>query len=376
MEISLHIPEYLYDKVELLIERIPYLSEVITSMSYDEKNKVIIVSTKEIKPDVLPITEIKNHYSDLCKSLENIRHIKQKIVKSNLDSEIKNIDIMACHQKKKDYMVEREIALINQLDYVFIKIAQKYGAHLREYPSILNKNNMSLNKYHINFPQNIYGITSVPHNYSKINEFRSKANSDSYQRLLESTGEFLQPCICYHCYEELQGNRLDEGKILTGRGKCFRHEIEWRKNKFRRNEFTMREIVIFGEEKWVLNIRNQIMEEVWSFFESLGLKGKIVTATDPFFFSQDVKTKGTYQMMSNAKFELIVNTTNSIESSIASFNYCQDMLCSKYDIKNQTETALYSGCIAFGIDRWKEAIIDYYGWEWQNWPKFNTKRGS
>lgn len=73
-------------------------------------------------------------------------------------------------------------------------------------------------------------------------------------------------------------------------------------------------------------------------------------------------------MMSNAKFELIVSTQCGREVSIASFNYCQDMLCSKYEIKGAEGAALFSGCVAFGIDRWKEAIIDVHGRDFMEWP--------
>lgn len=265
--------------------------------------------------------------------------------------------------------------LMERLDKEFTRIAAKHGAEQREYPSVLNKSNMSRNQYHIHFPQNIFGVTSVRHDYKAINNFRKMAQIEPSDEFFVFQGEILQPCICYHCYEELQGKSLLDGKMLTGKGKCFRHEIEWRKNNFRRSEFTMREIVYIGTEASVLHMRNQIMEDVWDFFDSLGLKGRIATATDPFFFSQDLKTKGTYQMMSNAKYELLVTTSSGKEVSIASFNYCQDMLCSKYEIKGHNEAALHSGCVAFGIDRWKEALKDIQGQDLKKWYDIDLERG-
>lgn len=44
----------------------------------------------------------------------------------------------------------------------------------------------------------------------------------------------------------------------------------------------MREIVFIGREEWVRETRNRIMEDVWNLFESVGLKGEITTAKDPF----------------------------------------------------------------------------------------------
>ncbi|MNG08023.1 Amino acid--[acyl-carrier-protein] ligase 2 [compost metagenome] len=73
-------------------------------------------------------------------------------------------------------------------------------------------------------------------------------------------------------------------------------------------------------------------------------------------------------MMSNAKYELLVTTSNHKEVSIASFNYCADTLCSKYEITDAADALLQSGCVAFGMDRWKEAYIDVHGRSLANWP--------
>ncbi|MBJ6360578.1 aminoacyl--tRNA ligase-related protein [Paenibacillus sp. GCM10012307] len=376
MNVSLVIPAKLVDKVGILQERIPYLSESILGMTYCKDKHVVELILNDNEMESEQVSELRESYQDLCSSLENTRVIKERVVKSNLvpgnsaQWGVNKDDLGYSH-----FMNEYDIMLMERLDKEFIKIAIKHGAEQREYPSVLSKHNMTRNQYHIHFPQNIYGVTTVPHDYKAINNFRKKAQIDSYDESFVFQGEILQPCICYHCYEELQGKILLDGKMLTGKGNCFRHEIEWRKDNFRRSEFTMREIVYIGKENPVVETRNQIMEDVWVLFESLGLKGRITTATDPFFFSQDLKTKGTYQMMSNAKYELLVTTSSGKEVSIASFNYCQDMLCSKYEIKGSDEAALHSGCAAFGIDRWKEALKDIHGSDLKEWPEIDVGRG-
>lgn len=374
--ISFDIPVKLVNKVEILLERIPYLSESISGMTYSKDRQVIEITVNGIETNSKHMNELRECYQDLCNSLENTRIIKERVVKSNLIPD--NSTQWQVNKIKlgySNYMDGLDIMLMERLDKEFTKIAMKHGAEQREYPSVLNKNNMTRNQYHIHFPQNIYGVTSVPHQYKAINNFRMKAQTESYNDSFVFQGEILQPCICYHCYEELQGQSLLDAKILTAKGKCFRHEIEWRKDNYRRCEFTMREIVFMGTENSVVHIRDQIMEDVWCLFESLGLKGRIATATDPFFSSRDLKTKGTYQMMSNAKYELLVTISSGKEVSIASFNYCQDMLCSKYEIKSNHKAALHSGCVAFGIDRWKEALNDIHGRDLKKWPEIDVGRG-
>lgn len=373
VKLSLDISQVPSKKIDILLERIPYLSEVITGLSYDSKDKVIHMETNVDDQSLPQIKELYESFDNLTKSLEDMRVIKSRVIKSNENLEINRLTLT--NEEKIDvHLNESEVTLMDWLDKIFIQIAKRHGAELREYPTVLSKNNMSRNQYHIHFPQNIYVVSSVPHNYKAINDFRQNALNNSLDRSFSFKGDVLQPCICYHCYEELQGESLASRKVFTGKGKCFRHEIGWRKDRFRQNEFTMREIVFVGDEQWVIKIRNQIMDDVWSLFKKIGLTGKIETATDPFFFSQDLKTKGTYQMMSDAKYELIVTTRKGKNSSIASFNYCQDMLCKKYEIKDQNEVALYSGCVAFGINRWKEAFIDVYGDDITLWPEFSLEK--
>jgi seryl-tRNA synthetase len=374
MHVILSIPEKLYKKVDILLDRILYLTEEITSVTYNNENMEITLSLNSRDLEVDKVSEMKQAYHELCESLKNVRSVEERVVRTNLaeckcDTRVYPGDNL--HSAESMDVEECGILLKEDLDRVFINIAKDNGALMREYPSVLSKDNMLRNQYHIHFPQNIFGIGAVPHNINRINDFRQKAIEGSYSEFLEFEGEILQPCICYHCYEELKGKALKNSITLTGRGNCFRHEVKWRENNFRKREFTMREIVFIGQEEWVLNTRNEILNVVWDLFESIGLQGRIATATDPFFFSQDLKTKGTYQMMSNAKYELIVTTSDKKEVSIASFNYCQDVLCSKYDIRDEMELPLHSGCVAFGIDRWKEAILDKYGYDPKNWPEIN-----
>ncbi|SDM33421.1 tRNA synthetase class II core domain (G, H, P, S and T) [Paenibacillus sp. OK060] len=372
MYISLEVPGKLFDKVDILIDRILYLSESVSGLTYDSDKKVIELHLdSEIDGD--RISSLRDSFQTLCIELENVRSIKERVVKTNLPQSKDHSRKPNGNTVNDSTMHESGILLKEKLDQTFLKIAKKNGAQMREYPSILTKDNMLKNQYHVHFPQNIFGVASVPHNIDAIKTFRLKAKEERYNDALEFKGEVLQPCICYHCYEELQGQILTKEKALTGRGECYRHEVKWREDKFRKSQFTMREIVFIGDEEHVINMRNDIMNVVWNLFESIGLKGRIATATDPFFFSQDLKTKGTYQMMSNAKYELIVTTSTGKEVSIASFNYCNDMLCSKYNIKDVNGQPLHSGCIAFGTDRWKEAIIDLYGYKTENWPDLNIE---
>ncbi|MFD1886795.1 phosphopantetheine-binding protein [Paenibacillus wenxiniae] len=370
MEIRLQVSEQMLGKLDLLMERIPYLAEDITGVTYSEEDRAVVVGL-DTEVDAAA-NELREDYTALCDSLMQTRVISKTVVRSNQSPADRSVMPYASKVKEAAvsaaYLDETDITLLEQLDRAFIEIARRHGAVLREYPSTFTKANMARNQYHINFPQNIVGVATVPHQFKTINRFREQAATHTHHQSLVPTGEILQPCICYHCYEEQQGSRSSTRRMMTAKGKCFRNEIAWRKDEFRRTEFMMREIVFVGDQEWVMDKRNAIMDEVWELFTGLGLIGKIETATDPFFFSQDVKTKGTYQMVSNAKYELAAMRVNGQESSIASFNYCEDVLCGKYDIRDEHGNGMYSGCVAFGMDRWKEAFLERYGRDQSEWP--------
>lgn len=354
-------------KMEYFLDKAIYLSDIIIDLSYNSEIKQVQITTNAKDIECVEVKELKKSFNRMLESVDTVRVIKPKIIKCNEDYKAKNItQTISTNREKNGFLCEEEVLLMENLDSIFLKIAKKYNASIREYPTILNKENMDKNQYHMNFPQNIYGVTSLPHDINTISAFRDDPQDFSSTWSFE--GDFLQPCICYHCYEELQEKEIKSNKVLTGKGNCFRNEAKWRKDQFRRSEFQMREIVFVGSERWVLDTRNNIMEDVWDIFEQLGLKGKISTATDPFFFNSDMETKGTYQMMSNAKYELLVSIKADYESSIASFNYCQDVLCKKYKIVNENSASTYSGCVAFGIDRWKEAILELYSDKYDLWP--------
>lgn len=375
MEIQLQVSESMLGKLDLLMERIPYLAETITGVTYMETDHTVVVALDT--EESAEAEELREDYAALCDSLMQTRVISKTVVRSNQSDSDRSVmsspSVSSEASVSAPYLDETDITLLEQLDRSFIEIARRHGAVLREYPSTFTKANMARNQYHINFPQNIVGVATVPHQFKTINRFREQAASHSHHQSLVPTGEILQPCICYHCYEEQQGSRSGSRRIMTAKGKCFRNEIAWRKDEFRRTEFMMREIVFVGDQQWVMHTRNAIMDEVWELFTGLGLTGKIETATDPFFFSQDVKTKGAYQMVSNAKYELAAMRNNGQESSIASFNYCEDVLCGKYDIRDEDGNGMYSGCVAFGMDRWKEAFLERYGRDQSQWPTFTIQ---
>lgn len=346
-----------------LLERIPYISEFVKSVQYVESGHLALVEVST--QDCVERESIWADLQELVDALLASKISPQKTLKTHFRPSDKSEVVHA--DSSYDFYDGVDVQLIEAIDKLLLEIAVRHGAKIRDYPSIYTAEIMERNGYHKNFPQNVYGVTQIPHNYTLIKDIRESASSVIPADLFQNQGAFLQPCVCYHCYAEIQQTAQSE-IVFTLKGRCFRHEIQWRLNQFRRNEFTMREIVFMGDDEFVERKRIQIMEEVWGLFCTLGLYGQIVTARDPFFHYDDMKTKGAVQLMADAKYELEFISANGNSSSIASFNNCQATLCEKFEITNSDSKVLHSGCVAFGIDRWRAALFERFGADKQNWP--------
>lgn len=84
MNVSFDIPAKLLDKVDILLERVPYLSESISGMIYCKDKHVVELSVNDSQINSKEMNELRESYQDLCSSLENTRVIKERVVKSNL----------------------------------------------------------------------------------------------------------------------------------------------------------------------------------------------------------------------------------------------------------------------------------------------------
>ncbi|WP_128893914.1 aminoacyl--tRNA ligase-related protein [Longirhabdus pacifica] len=353
------------DKLQELIERASYLSDEIKRVEYDNEDHTLVIHHH---PQLS--TKISESLAKLIHSIQRMKLIAPTVLESNVDSipskRVKQTE-KAIHAEL-DVLDESKMQLLSKIDDLIKKIGASRQPITRNYPTFLSDHNLKKNKYHIHFPQNIVALYQMPHDYTLIESVRQKNNGDHIlHEHMKSSGGILRPCICYHVYEELEHSSTDSA-MYSSAGTCFRNEVPWKLDAFRKKEFNMREFVVVGSEEEVKRTRNEMIQEVWSLFNYLGLEGKIESATDPFFFSGDMN-KITHQLMAEAKYELKYKRQNGSYSSIASFNFCGDHLCDAYDITHkESGQHLYSGCIAFGLNRWMSAIIDYYGEDPAAWP--------
>src|SRR5262249_26340713 len=135
----------------------------------------------------------------------------------------------------------------------------------------------------------------------------------------------LSPTICFHCFGWHQHSRLPAASAITAAGRCFRYgsgnmsglESLW--------EFTMRELIFIGPQKYVLAQQEKAIDEVVALLDECGLAYEIRRASDP-FFSEDYAAKVNEQLALDLKYEIRARLPYRGDTlAIGSFNYHQDL---------------------------------------------------
>ncbi|MFJ8464556.1 class-II aminoacyl-tRNA synthetase family protein [Streptomyces swartbergensis] len=250
-------------------------------------------------------------------------------------------------------------------DLLFLDLGRAAGAVERSYPPMIRREEMDRCEYVETFPQNAYLVAELPHDRPRLEAVRSGAALVDNSRLSEY---MLNPAQCFHTYAELARTRLTECRLLTMAGDCFRHEVPWRVGGHRLPAFSMREIVFLGTPDQVEKARDTLMDQVWQLFLELGFEGRLETATDPFYFSEDAAMRQ-FQLLAEVKYELVVEVSGGQSYAIGSFNNIRDSLCRKFGIVQPNGNPAHSGCTALGLDRWVEATLARYGENPERWPR-------
>ena len=179
----------------------------------------------------------------------------------------------------------------------------------------------------------------------------------------------LAPAVCYHAYPEYEGKTLGaRAVVLTALGRCYRDEDGNFAPMERLWKFNMREVIVLGTREQVEEIRQQLVRRVIDLVNTLDLDATIQVASDPFFTSAD-EGRRLMQQAGALKHELhLTLEPNGRAIAAASFNHHLDYFGSRFGITLPNGEAAYSGCVAFGLERWVLAIFSQLGVDKASWP--------
>jgi seryl-tRNA synthetase len=224
--------------------------------------------------------------------------------------------------------------LFSALDARFRDAAVRAGAEQHCFPTLIAERTLSDAGYFQSFPGCAFRVDGP-------------AQRENY---------FLSPAVCYHCYELLAGSEIGQPMLLTCCGRCFRNDSADGSHLW---EFTMREVVFLGSLSFVREQRESWMRTALRWAKDLGLEAVTEAANDPFFGAEN-RGKKLLQRVKQLKYELRAPGLAGANMAIASFNLHEQFFTKAFNITLRDEEQAFSGCAAFGLERWTMALLACY----------------
>lgn len=258
------------------------------------------------------------------------------------------------------------LKLFRRLDSLFLRWAAHWNAREYTFPTFLPARELARVDYLRSFPQHATFPVVLSPEDENLESFidGSPINEEGIVQTTRTAPvrDILTPAACYHFYVHFQGNVLEAPRYVTTRATCFRRETEYSPLQ-RQWSFEMREIVCLGTEEEVSAFLESSREQVKSFLETINLPVSWETASDP-FFNPTKNPKFLMQKIEPVKIEMMFDGRLAIGST----NFHRTYFGETFSIKRAGQEA-FSGCVAFGLERWIYSILSIFGPNEADWPQ-------
>jgi seryl-tRNA synthetase len=256
------------------------------------------------------------------------------------------------------------LELYNKLDRLFSSWAKEWNADEYIVPAFIPAIEMQKLDYFRSFPHLITFPVTLESDERNLQRFTEKSVHDGLELTkTEPVHDILTPAACYHFYILHQQKSFDGPQYLTTRATCFRKEMEYLPLQ-RQWSFSMREIVCLGNMDQVQTFLIGMRERVTTFAGSISLPLQWIEATDP-FFNPSANPKFLSQILDPVKTEIVFDRM----PAVGSVNFHRNFFGETFEILCEGKTA-FSGCVAFGIERWMYAILSRFGADKKSWQTF------
>ncbi len=273
------------------------------------------------------------------------------------------------------------LALYQALDRMFLAWGADVGAIEHQFPTFIQASELEKLDYFRSFPHLVTFPAALSPEKENVEAFvadHARAGEIRPTKL-QKICDCLTPAACYHFYITYQGRTLDAPMYLTTRATCFRREAFYEPLR-RQWAFGMREIVCIGTSDEVKAFLERYREKATAFFARIGLPIAWEQATDPFFNARS-NPKYLAQKLDPVKHEMIFQPVQPVgptfwqganqkvgPTAIGSVNFHRNYFGEAFKIARAGAEA-YTGCIAFGMERWIYAILTKFGTDPSGWPK-------
>ncbi len=262
------------------------------------------------------------------------------------------------------------VQLRRRLDDLFLQWATEVNAIEYAFPPVLPVASLHKSDYFSAFPHLASLVTRIDRKENQIAAFVSSTENsaiDTVEKNYLTAAHYALPsAACYFVYHHFQGKTLTEDLHITLVAPCFRHEDHYSLGR-RQWAFHMREIVCIGREQSVRAFLQFYDEFLLKNFKEIGMPIARCEATDPFFDKRDPRRL--VQKLEPVKHEFMFRGN----LAIASTNFHRDFFGNRYNIGFTDDEPAFSGCVAFGLERWLTACCLEFGHDWEAWPVALTR---
>ena len=257
------------------------------------------------------------------------------------------------------------LALFQKLDGLFLRWAAESQARDYLFPPCLPAAALDRVDYFRSFPHLVTFPVALSAQDANLKQFSATAHVDASGSVPLTSGapvrDVLTPAACYHFYWNFAGEELDQPRYVTTRATCFRRETQFIPLQ-RQWSFTMREIVCLGTAEEVQDFLGHSQQRIDRFLQTIGLPVSWQAATDA-FFDPSSNAKYLLQKLAPNKTEMVFQE----HLAIGSINFHRNYFGEAFGIRRHGQAA-YSGCVAFGLERWIYAWLTQFGRHEQEWP--------
>lgn len=241
------------------------------------------------------------------------------------------------------------------LDGVFTQWGVEAGADPVQYPPLMRVEDLHRLDYFQNFPH--LAILGAALTEEAAPEYATGGPRQATLPAghLTEAAYALPSAACYNVYLDLAGRTLTDGPhMVTTVATCFRRETHY--DGLRRLlGFSMREIVCVGGKDEVLEHLQTFRKKVSGYLTELGLPVEIQAATDPFFDAS--AGRALMAQLFPVKEEFVFDGS----LAIGSLNFHRNFFGERCDIRTADGEPAFTGCVAFGLERWISALTTHLG---------------
>ena len=373
------------ENAAIIKEMLPYTSEHIKNIAHIEKDSIIKVCCDEeykviVEESISKLNELisDKFFKDKKISIVRIEDWTDKNVVNSEDVFAKLWQTSEIYDTANGTFAYSGLPL-KIFEYFNIKIDEyakevfaDYSIKSHKVPALYSVDGYQRGGYFETFPHHIMFETTSVNNLENIEKF-SKANNFAEANIeIKKPQNILRTASCAPIYRYLENTIISEDTkdVYVVTGTCFRNEAENIRSLSRLNEFTMKEYVFVGNEKFIEDSLDKATK-LWEHWVNVfSLNSKIETATDSFFASKYQKLK-LFQALGKSKveFKCLIPAEDSY-ISCSSKNYHRTHFSSKYNIHYLNDNTLaQSACFAFGIDRLMYAFLSQKGTEIEKWDR-------